>query len=246
MTPEQTSNDTGQVPPPPHYAPPPDDGTKILGILSIVFSFIISVVGLVIAIVGTSKAKQIRQETGQEAQGASLIKAGLICSIVLTTLGFLAILAFVLLSLLFFATISDYEYDPFDPYDSLFEDSSYEHIIIGKWDCSDTASDTRSPETPRRYEFYSSGKLYAYDPSSQEQNYLRGTYDTQFRTSEPDGHHSYRLSVNFSEFVGNGETYDEYIGTTTAWAVGVDIYDQDTIELQTDSSTPAYECSRVN
>ena len=64
-------------------APPIHDETKTLGVLSIIFAFFASVVGLILAIVGRSKAKQIKRVTGQEAEGATLINIGLACSIVM-------------------------------------------------------------------------------------------------------------------------------------------------------------------
>jgi hypothetical protein len=129
MTPNDNINTvSGQVPPTPPQVtatvapepqnpnPPfvpgvtsPDDGTKTLGILSIVFAFVFSIVGLILAIVGTNKAKQIKQQTGQDAQGAQLIKVGLICSIVMI------VLPFILLILLFtvFASLGFNEYGYF-------------------------------------------------------------------------------------------------------------------------------------
>jgi len=82
-----------------------DDGTKILGILSIIFAFVCTIAGLILAIVGTSKAKDIKEATGHEAQGAGLLKIGLICSIVMIALGFLIPLIVFVLLVPFWATL---------------------------------------------------------------------------------------------------------------------------------------------
>lgn len=103
MTPEQNT-ETEQTPPAPSLPESTPnsivDNTQTLGILSIVFVFIFWPVGLILAIIGTNKAKEIQQITGQEAEGAGLVKAGLICSIVLMAMG---ILGFILMAYIFAA-----------------------------------------------------------------------------------------------------------------------------------------------
>ncbi|MDR2063598.1 MAG: hypothetical protein LBQ02_02285 [Candidatus Nomurabacteria bacterium] len=63
-----------------------NDDIRSLGILSVVLAFLAAPGGLVVALIGKAKAKKHRQVTGMPAQGESLLKTGLICSIVMLVL----------------------------------------------------------------------------------------------------------------------------------------------------------------
>lgn len=85
---------SGPLPPPPQsqYPPQPqptsnnppalDDNTKVLGIVALVLAFSVSTAGLIMSIVGRAKAKKILKNTGQKAQGDSILTAAFACSII--------------------------------------------------------------------------------------------------------------------------------------------------------------------
>jgi hypothetical protein len=263
MTPEQQHyGPSGQVPPPPY--PPINDNTKTLGIVSIICAFLISIVGLVIAIIGSSKAKQIQRQTGRPAEGDSLVKVGLILSIIMTIIEVL-IIAFFFLIIFVMIEWEDSFYDGYyrDPDYTYNQDvSDHEHIILGRWDCGDATpsihgyqfdndgnivghdGSKQNPEITRFYEFSHNGRVYAHDIRSRDENFLRGIYTASLFEIQANGHYEYELSVTFSEFVGEGETYDEFIGQTTAWGAVVDPSDRNSMGLSVGGSI--YKCLRAN
>jgi hypothetical protein len=92
----------------------PSNTIHTLGILSVIFAFIFPLVGLILSLVGRSKAKRARLATGQLVK-TTLLTVGLICSIV-----FLA-----LYSLLFASLIPELTKYTFST-----------DKIVGNWDCT--------------------------------------------------------------------------------------------------------------
>ncbi|MFV0484795.1 MAG: DUF4190 domain-containing protein [Candidatus Saccharimonadales bacterium] len=245
-----------------------DDGTKTLGILSIVFAFLASFIGLILAIVGTSKAKRILKETGRPAQGAGYLQAGLICSIVMMSLWLVGIILSVVAVIAVINVASneinwnemgdyDYGYVALDDCDG----ESCAKIIVGDWDCYDgTSSITgyqyddegniighdgskQNPEIIRRYEF-GTRLIYAYDVNNETDNNLRGSYFSELYEKEANGKFEYELTVKFTEFMSGGESLDNYVGAEATWNVVVDPEDRYTIGIGMGSS--AYECRRAD
>lgn len=104
-----------------------DDGTKTLGILSIVFAFVMSLVGLILAIVGTSQAKRIERETGRPAQGAGLLQAGLICSIVMVALWVVGIILSIIAMIAVFNYVDDRGYWYYSDSSDCYGEMCYEN-----------------------------------------------------------------------------------------------------------------------
>jgi hypothetical protein len=59
-----------------------DGSVKTLGILSLVGAFVFTLVGLIIGIIGKSKIKKYRATYGTDPEGAGLVKAGFIVSLI--------------------------------------------------------------------------------------------------------------------------------------------------------------------
>ena len=68
-----------------------------LGILSIVFAFISSFIGLILGIIGMKQGKEYEKRTGKKSELRKLSKIGVICSAVLSGLGIIIVLIVVVI-----------------------------------------------------------------------------------------------------------------------------------------------------